>query len=355
MPRPTLSALSARPANLAVCTLRVYPGQEFIRLIPAGEFHAPRGAMAGAGPWRLTPESAARVIAANRSRSADILIDFGHQTLLSEQNGQRVLAAGWVDPRSLEYRADGAEPGLYGRVKWVGDTAELIEGDIIRYLSPVFPADPETGEPLDLYHAALTNFPAIDEPIVAALSARYRTTPRTTPTPQEEPQMELLKKLLAALGLPETTSEDDAVTGVAALKAKADGADAQIAALRAVPTQPDPAKFVPVETMQAMQTQLAALSARVNDDEAGRLIETAMAEGKLTEAQRAWATGLGKTDIAALRAYVASAPAIAALKGVQTAGKDLGKPAGEQLTESELAVCKAMGIAPAEFAKHRGS
>lgn len=347
MAHPSLIALSARPANLAVCTLRVRPGQEYVRLIPEGEFHAPRGAMAGAGPWRLTPQAAARVIAVNRNRSADILIDYEHQTLLSEKNGQRVLAAGWVDPRSLEYRPDGDEPGLYGRVKWVGDTAELLEADIIRYLSPVFPAD-SNGEPLDLYHVALTNFPAIDEPVVAALSARYRATPSI---PQEDSQMELLKKLLVALGLPEATSEADALAGVVALKAKVDGVDAQIAALKAAPpAQPDPAKYVPVETMQAMQAQIAALSARVNDDEAGRLIESALAEGKLTEAQRQWATGLGAKDIAALRAYVATAPAIAALKGMQTAGRGVGQTASA-LTDADLAVCKALGLTAEEYAK----
>lgn len=351
MARLHCTALSAAPrSTLAVCTLRVRPGQEYIRLIPDGEFHAPRGAMAGAGPWRLTPESAARVIAANRSRAADILIDFEHQTLLSEQNGQRVLAAGWVDPRSLEYRPTGEEPGLYGRVKWVGDTAQLLEADLIRYISPVFPADPQTGEPLDLYHAALTNFPAIDEPISAALSARY-----CAPTPPEDPQMDLLKKLLVAIGLPDATSEADALAGVAALKAKADAAEAQIAALKAgSAAQPDPAKYVPIETMKGMQDQIVALSARINDDEAARLIEGAIADGKLTEPQRAWAEGLGKKDIAALRAYVSSAPAIAALKGMQTQGKEMGKPAGmTQLTESELAVCKAMGLSADEFIKHK--
>jgi len=37
---------------------------------------------------------------------------------------------------SLEYRPDGAEPGLYGRVKWVGDTAALLEAGCV----PVYAA-----------------------------------------------------------------------------------------------------------------------------------------------------------------------------------------------------------------------
>lgn len=290
--------------RLAACTLRVRPGESMIRLIPDGEFDAPRGSMAGRGPWRLTPEAAARVIAANRSRTADILIDFEHQALLAEHNGKPVPAAGWIDPRSLEYRPDGEEPGLYGAVKWVGDTAALIAADEYRYLSPVFPADRESGEPLDLLHVALTNFPAIDEPLYAALSARY---PRTVQL-QETSVNETLKKLLAALGLPEVTSEDDAVAGVVALKAKADQAgtlQGEIAALKAAgPAIPDPAKFAPVEIMQALQTEIAALSARINTGEVAQLVDGALADGRLLPAQKSWAESLGKTDLVALKAYI---------------------------------------------------
>lgn len=322
------------------------------RLMPAGEFGAPRGALSGAGPWHLTPEAAAGIIAVNRGRSADILIDFEHQVLLSEKNGQPVPAAGWVDPRSLEYRADGDEPGLYGAVDWVGDVPELIEHDRYRYLSPVFPYD-DAGRPLDLLHVALTNFPAIDEPLFAALSARYCNT---KPPQQEDSHMELLKKLLAALGLPDATSENDALAGVAALKAKADSAEAQVAALKAAaPGQPDPARFVPVEAAQAMQAQIAALSARINDDEAGRLIAAALGDGRLDESLREWATSLGRSDLAALRAYVANAKPIAALKGLQTGGKP---PAGAgggggALGAEDLAVCKALGLSAEEYVKGR--
>lgn len=165
--------------------------------------------------------------------------------------------------------------------------------------------------------------------------------------------MDLLKKLLEALGLADTASEAEALAGVAALKTAADGAEAQIAALKAKQppaAEPDPAKFVPVEAMQAMQAQLAALAARVNDDEAGRLIEAAIAEGKLLETQRDWATKLGTSDIAALRAYVDSAPAIAALRGMQSGGESGGE-GGKALSAAELAVCKAMGMSPDEYAK----
>ncbi len=355
-PHPAkLAALTVAALTLAVCALEVRPGEQLQRLIPAGQFDAPRGALAGQGPWFMDAGIAAQVIARAASRSTDIPIDYEHQILLSEKNGKEAPASGWISPRSLVWLDTVAEPGLYGEVRWTKRAREMIDAGEYRYLSPVFMFHPQTRAVLDLLHVALTNIPAIDEPIYAALSlrctehARAGALPRTTAT-QETPEVnETLKKLLAALGLAETTAEGDAIAAVAALKAKADGADTQIAALKAA--APDPAKFVPVETMQAMQGQIAALSARINDDEAGRLIETAIGEGKLSEPQREWAQALGKSDIAALRAYVASAPAIAALKGMQTGG---GAPAGAGgaggPTDAQLAVCSMLGLTPEQFA-----
>lgn len=348
--------------GLAVLALRVRPGDPLVRLIPAGSFDAPRGSMSGAGPWNLTAAAAARIIAANAVRQADIPIDYEHQLLASSENGQAAPASGWIDPRSLVYIDAGPEPGLYGAVKWTARAAALIAADEYRYLSPVFPYDPQSGEPLDLLHVALTNFPAIDEPIRAALSARHAHTHH-----QENPVNEVLKKLLAALGLPDTTAEADALAGVAALKAKVDAATIEIASLKAAAeaknaevaalkaggaAAPDPAKFVPIGIVQEMQTQLAALSGRLVDDEAGRVIEQAIVAGKLVEGQRQWAADLGKTNLAALKSYVDTAPAIAALAGMQSKGKEPSKGGG-QLSESELAVCKAMGISREDFIKSK--
>lgn len=157
--------------GLAVLTLRVVPGEPRIRIIPAGRFEAPRGAMAGSGPWNLTAQGAARIIAINAGRQADILVDYEHQLLSSKDNGKEVPAAGWIDPRSLVWIDSGAEPGLYGSVKWTARAAELIATDQYRYLSPVFKFDTATGEPTDLLNVALTNFPAIDAPLNAAALA----------------------------------------------------------------------------------------------------------------------------------------------------------------------------------------
>lgn len=157
--------------GMAILTLRVRPGDRVVRLIPAGEFHAPRGAMSGTGPWVLSVQAARRIIASNSVRQAHIVVDYEHQQIASATNGQPSPAAGWVDPQSLSWVENGPEPGLYGAVTWTAKAAAMIAADEYRYLSPVFPYDVTTGEPTDLLHVALTNTPAIDHASVASLSA----------------------------------------------------------------------------------------------------------------------------------------------------------------------------------------
>ena len=197
--------LASLSVGLAVLTLRVLPGSPRIRIIPAGNFDAPRGAMGGAGPWNLTAAAAARIVALNAVRQADILVDYEHQWISSKDNGKEVPAAGWINPRSLLWVESGAEPGLYGEVKWTAKAAEMIAADQYRYLSPVFTYDKTTGEPSDLLNVALTNFPAIDSATAAALTAQAPAlgSPLTL---HEQHSIEVFNRSFAALGVlhPET-------------------------------------------------------------------------------------------------------------------------------------------------------
>ncbi len=358
---PRLVSLAAARAGvaLAVCALHVRPGEKLVRLFPAGRFDAPRGSLAGQGPWFIDAALAAQVIARVAARTTDIPIDYEHQILLAEKNGQPAPAAGWVDRTSLVWISDGGEPGLYGAVRWTARAAQWIDDESYRYLSPVFPYAREGGAVLDLYHVALTNTPAIDtDHVVAAATARFAppdVTPAGGRTPEntttEVPEMELLNKLLAALGLPETTSEADALAGVAALKAKADAGETELAALKAsTEAGPDLSKYVPIETAEALKGEVAALRAQIGGGEVDQLVETAMADGRLLESQRAWAEELGRSNIAALRKYVDSSQPIAALRGPQSRTMRID-PTQPQTTDADLAVCKALGLTPEEFAK----
>lgn len=323
-----------------------------VQLLPAGTFRASDGSgrPADAPHWKLDAASAARLIARVAAKANPLVIDYEHQTLYAEKNGQPAPAAGWFAGRALEWR-DGQ--GLFATdPEWTPPAAAYIANHEYKFISPVFEYDRASGEVLDIRMAALTNNPGL-----AGMAAVALTALNDFSTEEEPPVNETLKKLLAAIGLADAVSETDALAAVAALKAKADSAETlttQVAALKA--QHPDPAKFVAVETMQQLQTQVASLTARLNDGEVGHVVEDALAVGKLLPAQKEWATELGKSNLAALKGYVEKTPAIAALAGTQTGDKDPNKDKGvAALTAEESAVAAQFGISHEDFLKGKAA
>ncbi|MDY7117134.1 phage protease [Halomonas sp. SSL-5] len=359
-PLAALSTPAAHPARpVAACALRVQASEYETRLIPAGTFDAPRGSMAGEGPWRLDAQGAAAIIALAANRATDIVIDYEHQTLLSESNGQPAPAAGWVDPHSLEWRDD----GLYGAVSWTERARTMIEGGEYRYLSPVFPYDAKSGAVLDLLHLSLTNNPAISDGDAVLAAARRASA---APQHKEAPTVDR-SKLIALLGLVADATDEQIETGLAALKAQADTAKtlrqaldvgegddaaAVVAALKTkarTPATPDMSQYVPKAVFEETTAQLAALKANGDTAELDGLIETGLKDGRIPgKATADWLRGQG---LAACKAHLEGAPSIAALKGPQTGGKP---PEGDDkakgaLSDAELAVCKAMGLTPEAY------
>jgi len=156
----------------------------------------------------------------------------------------------------------------------------------------------------------------------------------------------LLQKLIAALGLAADASEDQVLAACSALQTKANDAETRIAALSAQVGNPDPSKFVSISVMQNMQGQIAALTAQVNESKVADMVDVALADGRLLPAQEDWARGLGKTNLAALSAFLDTAPKIVALSGTQTGGV---APEASQAKPDEalLAVCSMFGNDPA--------
>lgn len=163
-----------------------------------------------------------------------------------------------------------------------------------------------------------------------------------------------MKDLLKALGLAETATEAEALAALMALKSTH---DTELAALKGRADAPDPAKYVGIATLTALQgelaqtkTELAALKADSAKGEVDKVVTEALAAGKLTPATEAWARELGGKDLASLTAFLDKAPVVAKPGETQTGGK---KPAGagtDQPTDSDLAVMKALGLSAEQFA-----
>lgn len=311
-----------------------------IQLTPAGTFRARDGRPKDLAGWKMDASIAAKLIEQAAARATPYVIDYEHQTLATADNGKPAPAAGWF--KTLEWR-DGQ--GLFATdVQWTDAAKAMIDAGEYKFISPVFGFDRATGAVLKLQMAALTNTPALDGmDAVAALAQEFFTRSQEPTHEKDQP----MKALALLLGLKEDATEAEINAAIVALNAKVAAHDATVAALKEQAGKPDPAKFVPVESVAALQADLAALTARLNEGELEDVVQAALKEGKLLPAMEPWARELGKKDLAALKGYVEKFPAV--LNGNQTGGR---APAGEQagdLSVEQLAVCKLMGVKVDDF------
>lgn len=348
-----------------------------IQVLPAGQFRPADGrteGIADTGYWYVDAALAAQVIERAQARATKICIDYEHQTLHKEKNGQPAPAAAWIDQATLEW-VDGE--GLFAVAKLTQRAADAISAEEYLYFSPVFIFDKKTGAVLDLKLGALTNLPAIDgmEPLTATAAATFAADlaalSQTLIATQEETHMdELLEQLRWLLNLPVGATADevkaqlqklmDQIKGTSTEVAAAASFDlsahlaaqhSQIAALSQQTATPDPAKFVPVALMTDLQTQLAALSAQVNAGKVDELVTAALVSGQLMPVQETWARDLGKSNLAALSQYLETAPKIPALAGSQTNGKGPNAATLGSTDDTLLAVCSMFGNDPAQVQK----
>ncbi|MDI3326773.1 phage protease [Pontibacterium granulatum] len=364
-PHP-LAVLAAAPdSNIGsvALSLSLTPESDgWCQLLPAGYFSAVDGRPhdVPGGQWFLDADGAQLLITQAQAAANDLVIDYEHQTLATDKNGQPAPAAGWF--KAMEWR-EGS--GLWIKPDWNGRARDFIQNGEYRYLSAVFPYDKRTGIPLRLHSAALVNRPGIDGmQALEALRAQLNT-PSTHP--QETTAMnEALRKLLAQLGI--ELAEGAALTdeqGQAALSAlntlttkaaTADNLATEVAALKASDgnAKPDPAKYVPIEVVTELNSQIAVLSAQHKTGELDQLITTAKDDGRLLPSMEAWARDLGQQNLAALKGFLDKAQPLAALKALQTdttdkAGKDEDPVASLSTEEKEVA--RLLGKTDAEFAK----
>jgi hypothetical protein len=177
-------------------------GRVWCQLFPLGEWH--RQDFPG-GKLMLTPALFGEFIQNWKAGGSPSLpVDYNH-----DEDGP---ASGWIEDLRISEAGE-----LEGAVKWTESAAAAIKADEKRYLSPTWSMSHSNrrtgakGGPW-LYGAALLNDPFYDSmPRVAASAA---------PTPENN--MEFKKKLCAAMGLPEETSDDELCAAyVAACKATA--------------------------------------------------------------------------------------------------------------------------------------
>jgi len=345
-----------------------------VQLLPDGSFAARDGRPASMTKgaltaWCLDADIAAPVVADAQARETPLVIDYEHQTLKAKENGKPAPAAGWID--AVTYLPG---RGLFAAVTWTERARAYITAKEYLFISPVFSFDAATGAVLRIISAALTNTPALDGMCVVAAVEDLAT--------QETAMDELLERLRWMLNLPVTATAQDIMEQLDKLKAMlggegeaaaTDGAApasqpatvdllallteqrAQIAALSSA--TPDPARFVPMEALTALQQSAATLQARVAELETGQTvaamsveIDAALADGRLNKAVEPWARELARTDPDALRNYLSVAVPVAALTAMQTTRvAPHPVPGTAALTDEDTYTMNQLGLTPEEF------
>lgn len=371
--RPTAIALLSASLPLQ---LRASPD---VQLLPAGRFAARDGRPGPGMSWTISDARGHEIAQALNAQAASskFLFDVDHQTIRAEENGQPAPAAGWAT--SFEWRAG---KGLYAlNVQWTDQARAWIESGQYAYISPVITYD-ESGQVTGVLMAAITNYPAVlgMDPLGDALAARLaaRPEPQKTTTTKEPLLMDLLTQLLALLGLPDGADAAAALGAITALKDKAGAAPAapgpvsaavatalgvdatadEAAALSAIAKLKQPAGADgTTAVIAALQGQVAALSAKLAGDEVDKLVEGAIAARKLLPVQRSWATELGRRNVADLKAYLATAPALLPGIGGQSGGVDptgSGGDAAAALSSGAASVLATMGVKADDWKKVYG-
>ncbi|HDL4195642.1 TPA: phage protease [Mannheimia haemolytica] len=322
-----------------------------IQLFPFGWFEAQDGR---GGRWYVGDENGYALADDINNTAIDLMIDYEHQTLYIAENGKGNPAAGWIT--KAEYISG---EGLFADVKWTPQATQEIKDGVYRYLSPLFLTD-GSGMVIKVLNAALTNRPALHNlQEVVAMSSQFAKFL----TPEEEnPKMkELLIKLFA---LSANATDEQITEKLTALeKAKGDSPVAlsdvytelakeksQVVALSAKVNHPDPAKFVALSDLQAAQTELNGLKQQINDKERDALIQTALSDGRLLPAQKAWAEKLGKQDLVALSDFLKTVTPNPALASTQSGGEDPNKGTEKvALSAAEIAAAKSLGLSEAAY------
>ncbi|MDD5087204.1 MAG: phage protease [bacterium] len=303
--------------------------QEWIHLLPIGHWDEFRGMGPGWGEeMDITAEHIGQMVAHFASWNRPALVDYEHNHFWGDTR-----ASGWI--LEVQARAD----GLWGRVEWTETAAGEIQRREFRYVSPVWDLDfkdTQTGDRIGavFFGAGLTNDPFFLRELEQRLAAKETT-------------MDELKKIAAALGLAETATLDEILTAITALKEKLANASGEPAAAKTKKlgelvaateariktlAQPNPIlETVRNELMlpsaakseeyvaaiqargqgeSALAAKVATLEGEVAAAKAERLVEAAMAEGKVVAATRAWATEFAKKDSTGFSTWAASAPRV---------------------------------------------
>ncbi|NBJ36614.1 MULTISPECIES: phage protease [Serratia] len=286
---------------------------EWIPILPIGEFTGRDG--------RSWVNNEPEAVIATSLIGTFIPFDIEHSTEEKGPKGEPAPAQAWIE----DLKIDGA--WIMAKVSWNADGAKLVQGRAYRYYSPAFYFN-SAGQVTKLSSAGLTNKPNLDVP---ALNS-------------EKTDMKLPELIAAALGLGADATVESGVTAIQGLKTAE-----QVALNRA--QNPDLTAFVPKETYQLAMNRAETAEGQLKiqvDKDAENLVDAAIAEGKVAPANRDMYLATCRTEDGRKQftEFTKCAPVIVSK---DPAKKVPGQNDKQELTDTELAMCRNMGISKEDF------
>ncbi len=292
---------------------------EWVQVFPLGpEIHANDGRF-----FRLMDPVA--LVARIKAGSFPILVDYEHRSFY----GLDSQAAGWC--HDVELRAD----GIWARVEWTAAARKKIEEREYRFISPEFDVHLETQEISSLSAISLVNRPAFK---MAAIAAAQHSGDQK------------MKNIAAALGLPESATEET-------ILAKINERKTELASAR-MPPAPD--KYMPradydtaIARATTAETELAALKKAGREAEIETVIASAIKDGKIAPASKAHYIALaqGSADgFEQVKQLCASLPKVIADPKIPGSAAVEG-----ELSEYEQHMAASLRLTPEEYKKAKGA
>ncbi|MGK4386302.1 phage protease [Ectopseudomonas oleovorans] len=282
--------------------------------------------------WSYDP---AQVLAATKAHTAgaDLPFDYVHATELKAPQGEDAPASGWA----REYRIN-ERGAIEARVEWTAKARNAIAEREYRYISPVFTYD-DDGRIHRFSSFGLVNKPNL---LTKALNAEQ-------PTTENIPM--LAAAIRAALGLPETATEDEAVAAIKALK------EAKETALNSEKA-PSLQLYVPRGDYNALEQRALnaeqQLKQRAEDELKTAInteIDAALKAGKITPATKAYHLAACQEEggLERFREFVKAAPSVTATVVPEGKVDEQNKTA---LNAEQQQAARMFGMTDAQYLKH---
>lgn len=316
---------------------------EKIPILPLGHVRSSKG------DFDVDEESFETMKAQIAQRGVDLVVDYEHQTL----KGVEAPAAGWV-------KALKAENGqIWAEVDWTPRGRQYLENREYRYISPVVLA--RNAKAVGLHSLALTNTPAI-----------MGMTPIVNSESFEGGQDGMDKQKLAeALGLGADASEEQILEAVknqlAELKRLKEQmpedcdkvvANKQVCELLGLKAGAETAE-VTAKIMELkggiidgvnVTAKLVELEKKEKTREAEGAVTLALKAGKITPAQKDWATQYALDNPQGFASFVEKAPQVVPMDQLKL---DSITPLKNDALDAEtLLVCKQLGISAEDVKKY---